>query len=126
LSEKTASLPAGPPPELPEDANSLGEAIGLAAGIDLSNREQLNRLNQLIRDDGVQGHIHKVLVCGVYVVAVCAGLMFVVLVMHYICPSYFLSAQAADDLQTFLFSGTVGGIVTKGAGSISRKDKAKR
>ena len=117
-------LPKSPPPELPEDARSIGEAMGFASGLDLSSRQQMNRLNELTREDGVQLHVHRVKICGVYVAAAAAMLMFGALVAHYVFPEHVLTADQAEDLQKFLFSGAIGGLVTKGVGSSrSRKEE---
>ena len=114
VSERNRSLPKTPPPSPPEDKDSLGEALGFATGADLSSVDLAHQIRALTRSDGYQGHVHRVRVCGVYVVGIAAGAMLIALVIHYILPAHFLSAEQASDLQKFLFSGGIG-YASKGA-----------
>lgn len=105
-------IPGSPPPELPEDTKSLGEAVGMDQGVDLSSREAVNKLNRLLRMDGVQTHTHRVIVCGLWVVAIAAAIMFVVIVGHKVGAFWWMSPEKVADLQSFLFSGVLGATIT--------------
>lgn len=115
------NLPTTPPPELPEDEKSLGEALGMAKGVDLSSREQLNKFNELLRKDGVEWHINIVKVTGIWTVGLSAMAMFVTIAVHKIYPGIWLSTDQLSDLQNFLFSGSVGALVTSGVSFLRQK-----
>lgn len=109
-----ANLPQPTPEELSEGSEAISEAAAIAAGVDLSNREKINRFNHLRRSDVYENHLHKITVGGTYLVTGLCGVMLVVLVSQYILPTDMrvLSLAATERLQGFLFSGGVGGIVT--------------
>lgn len=116
---------ARPPPDLPqpgadeieEGAAAIVEAAAVAGGVDLSNRAALNKLNGLLRRDAMDGHLHRILVIGLYVAALCIGAMFVSLVWNMATPAAyrFLDAGQVSALQTFLLSGTIGSAITAAA-----------
>lgn len=85
----------------------------------------MNKLNRLIRADGFHSHIHKVSVCGIYLIGTAAAAMFVALVLHYLFPDHVLSPDQASDLQSFLFSGGLGALLTKGVKQASDNDPGK-
>jgi hypothetical protein len=87
----------------PEYAAKLAEGRAKAAEID--------------RNDGMQTHLHRISVLGVWVI----GLLIVAGVStwlyHFIVPTdwRFLSSEQIEDLQKILFSGFVGGALTNGS-----------
>ncbi|OWV90215.1 hypothetical protein ATY78_17190 [Rhizobium sp. R635] len=105
-------FPGSGPPEIPEDAKSLGEAMGLASGLDLSSREQLNKINRLVREDGMDTHVSRVVVCALWIIALAALIMFLVLVAHKVKPDLWLTDDQLNSLQSFLFSGGLGAGIT--------------
>jgi hypothetical protein len=117
-------LPQPTAEEATESTDSLKEAAALSADIDLSNREKLNQFNSLGRGDLKEDHIHKVTVCGIYVVGAACLVMFLMLVSEYTLPHAYrlLTDDESNKLQSFLFSGTIGGILA-GAGSRLSKPK---
>ena len=109
------------PPELPqpgadeieEGTAAIAEAAAVAGGFDLSSRNALNKFNALFRRDAMDGHLHRILVIGLYFVGLCAALMFGSLVWNMALPNHsFLNATQFAALQTFLFSGAMGSAVT--------------
>lgn len=107
-------LPQPTPGELSEGSQAIGEAAAMAAGLDMSDREKLNRVNDLFRTDRRESHFHRVTICGLWFAASMFALMFLVLVLHYILPDSkrFLTVEQVGHLQAFLFSGTLGGVLT--------------
>jgi hypothetical protein len=84
--------------------------------LDLSSRADLNKLNALLRRDAMDGHVHRILVIGLYFFAFCAALMFGTLVWCMAFPSHSpLDSGQFAALQSFLFSGAVGSAVTAAA-----------
>lgn len=67
-----------------EGPNALKEAAALAADVDLFDRQKINEFNSLSRVDRKEDHIHRLIVCGLYVVAGCCLIMFLVLVSQYV------------------------------------------
>ncbi len=116
-------LPRPRPDELIEGPDAIREAAALAADIDLSRRRALNDFNELGRSDNREKHLHVVLVLGIYLVGVCCAFMFVVLVVQYTFPPRLrpLDEQDTTRLATFLFSGTVGALLSAGAGRLKRE-----
>jgi hypothetical protein len=108
------SFPKAQPPELLEDEKSLGEAAAFAAGIDLSSREKINKFNKLLRDDGLETHVYRIVCVGVYLVASVALLAFSFLAWHFLAsPNYhWLTPEGVEKLQNFLFSGGLGAALT--------------
>jgi len=124
--DDSLSLPQPTKDEIVEGSDGLKEAAALGANVDLSNREKLSQFNSLGRSDKKEDHIHRVTVCGIYVVAGCCLVMFLVLVSQYTLPEKLrlLSQDDTSKLQAFLFSGTVGGILTGAGSRLSKPDKS--
>lgn len=118
-----AQLPQPTSAELGEDKQALGEAAALAVGADLSDRRQLNEVNELFRADRANTHLHLISVCAVWVIALGAFALFVSLILHMILPSRmrFLDADDIRQITTFLFTGLLGGLITKGGEKFLRK-----
>ncbi len=120
-----ASFPALPrprPDELSEGPDAIREVAALAADIDLSRRA-LNDFNDLGRSDNREKHLHVVLVLGIYLVGACCAFMFAVLVVRYTFPPRLRPLHEADTtrLATFLFSFTVGALLSAGASRLKRQ-----
>jgi hypothetical protein len=109
------NLPPPTPDEASEGKQALEEAAALAVGTDLSDQQQLKR-NALFRADRTDTNLHRVAVCGIWVVAIGAFVMFVVLVAHLVLPlrHRFLDADEVKRLTEFLFTGVLGGLIAKG------------
>ena len=121
-----ASFPALPrprPDELSEGPDAIREVAAFAADVDLSRRRALNDFNELGRSDNRERHLHIVLVLGIYLVGACCGFMFLVLVVQYTFPPRLRLLDDADTtrLASFLFSGTVGALLSAGAGRLKRQ-----
>lgn len=107
-------LPDPQPSDLSEGADAVAEAAAMAAGTDLSNRKDLNRFRQLLRDDKREGHIHAILLLSLWVGSLLILAMFGVLVwnMSVATSCRFLTPEQMQTLQQFLFSGFIGGALT--------------
>ena len=115
------NLPRPTPAELAEGADAIAEAAAVAGGLDLSSRTDLNKINKLSRRDKMDGHVHFILVAGLYFVGLCAALVFGCLVWNMAVsePYRFLDAAQVASLQQFLFSGAIGSGVTAAARKVS-------
>ena len=120
-------LPRPSPADLIDGPDAIREAAALAADVDLSRRRALNDFNELGRSDNRERHLHIVLVLGIYLVGICCAAMFVVLVAQYTLPARLRTLDEADTtrLATFLFSGTVGALLSAGASRLGRADQGK-
>lgn len=122
-----SNIPKPTPVELEEGSEAIAEAAAVAGGLDLSSRSDLNKINRLLRQDQMDGHIHRILVIGLYIVAALVLAMFASLAISMSFPAYapLTSAQVAA-LQSFLFSGALGAGVTAAAKKVSQgnDDKA--
>lgn len=117
-------LPRPTPDELEEGAAAIAEAAAVAGGWDLSSRAELNQVNALLRRDAMDGHLHRILVIGLYFFAACAALMFGSLVWCMAVPSHsFLEPAQFAALQNFLFSGAIGSAVTAAARKVAGGSK---
>lgn len=77
-------------------------------GLDLKARRTSREIQRLTRDESAQGHIHNMVVIGIYAVGISALAMFLVLVWHYITPYEFLNGEKLNNIKQILFSGTLG------------------
>lgn len=116
------NLPQPTPDEASEGKQALEEAAALATGTDLSDQEQLRR-NALFRADRTDTNLHRVAVCGIWVVAIGAFIMFAVLVLHLVLPlkHRFLEPDEVKRLTEFLFTGVLGGLIAKGAERLKKE-----
>lgn len=121
----TFDLPGPSPEQVAEGTSAITEAAAVAKGVDLSDREGLNRLNAMLRKDKLEYHWHIVLVIGLYFVGFCAAVLFACMVYNMVSPvSYrFLDADGLARIQTFLFSGALGSGVTAAARKLSNDNK---
>ena len=110
-------LPQPTPDETMAGEASLSEELALASGLDLQSHKTQRQLKRLLREESAQTHLHRIVVVGLYVVAICAALMFLALVYHYVSPYPFLSAAQLSDLKQLLFSGSLGA----GVAQLSKK-----
>lgn len=126
MRDNIPELPKPKPSDLLEGTKALGEAAAMAAGADLSSREELNKVNALFRSDRVDDHLHKVAVLGIYFIAFCFAVVLGVLIYHIVTPErlHFLSDDELGDLRTFLFSSGLGvGVSTVGKKVLKIEDK---
>lgn len=54
--------------EAGEGSQALSEAAAIASGADLSSRRALNEVQALFRRDRADTHVHRVTVCGLWVI----------------------------------------------------------
>ena len=125
MAQPPLELPQPGANELEEGPAAIAEAAAVAGGLDLSNRADLNKLNGLLRRDAMEGHLHRILVIGLYVAGLCIAGMFVSLVWNMAVPAAyrFLDAAQLGALQSFLFSGAMGSAITAAARKVGG-DKA--
>lgn len=107
-------LPQPRPNEATEGPQAIGEAAAMAAGADLSSRESLNKFNILLRNDRVDDHVHRIVVCGIYLISICLAGLFVTWIWHVGSPArmHFLDVKELDGLKGFLVSGGIGAGIT--------------
>jgi hypothetical protein len=105
------NLPQPTPIEADEGTKALGEASAIAAGVDLSDREAINKFNQLLRLDKADGHMHKLVVCGMYFVGLMGAILLGVIILNKIMPldKRWLGDAELKDIYQFLFTGGFGG-----------------
>lgn len=111
--EKGGPLPQPTPDETMAGDASLSEELALASGLDLQSHKTGRQISRILREESAQTHLHRIVVWGLYLVAICAALMFLALVYHYISPRPFLSAAQLSDLKQLLFSGSLGAGVSQ-------------
>ncbi|SRR6266576_6122236 len=106
-------LPQPTPDEAAEGVQALGEASAIAAGVDLSDRKQINEFNQLLRTDRADNHLHRIVVCGMYLAAATAAILFMVIVLNKMLPigKRWLGADELKEIYEFLFTGGFGAAV---------------
>lgn len=123
MAKPPISIPKPTAEELEEGEDAIAEAAAVATGLDLSDRQTMNRLNKLLRRDEMDGHLHRILVGGVYFVAICAAVMFGSLAWGMAFPAFsFLTPDQVTALQGFLFSGGVGAAFTVAARKVAGSD----
>jgi hypothetical protein len=71
---------------------------------------------------GMESHLHKVSVCGVYVIGGLVVVAIAIWLFHFMVPtSYrFLTPEQVESLQKILFSGFIGGAIGGQAKKISK------
>ena len=109
-----------PPPtaeETVEGVESLSEEIAISSGRDLKSQKTKNEIDKVLRESAVQTHLHRIVVCGLYVLAISALLMFLTVVYHLLSPYPFLAPEKVSDIKQLLFSGAVGA----GASGLAKK-----
>lgn len=117
--------PPGPnPDEVEEGPAALAEGLGLAKGVDLSDRQALNRFQQLLRRDAMDGHLHRLLVVALYLIGGTIILLVIALLYNMAAPegARFLKPDEVKNLQSLLFSGAIGSFITAAAKKLSGKD----
>lgn len=74
-------------------------------------------VNEARRQDSQQNHIHRVIVCAIYLVGISLVASLVVLIFHHAAPKslHFLEPQAVIQLKDFLLYGTIGSGMTTAA-----------
>jgi len=107
------NLPQPTPTEAAEGTQALGEASAMAAGVDLSDREALNKFNQLMRSDKADGHMHHLVVCGMYFVGVLAAILLGAIVLNEVMPmnKRWLGESELKEIYQFLFNSGFGGVL---------------
>ena len=116
-------LPQPTPEEAGEGKKALEEAAAMAVGADLSSRAELNKINALFREDRRDTHLYRCTVFALWTVATVFVLLFIALAAHKVLPHQyrFLDANEVNSLTEFLFTGFLGGAVTKGGEMLMRK-----
>lgn len=68
---------------------------------------------EIDRQSGMQGHLHKITVCGVYLIGSLIIVAVAVWLLHFIVPTQwrFLTDLQLESLQNILFSGVVGSLL---------------
>lgn len=74
------------------------------------------------RESGLQGHLHKVTVCGVYLIGSLIIIAVSIWLYHFMVPTnwWFLNPDQIENLQKILFSGFIGGALGGQAKKISK------
>jgi len=108
--EQPLELEPPHPDELIVGEDSVAEDIALRTGRDLKSAKTDRQLKKLLREEGVQSHLHRVIVIGIYIVAITAGAMFLAFVWHMVTPVSwaFLDADQLTSIKQVLFSGSIG------------------
>lgn len=121
---KEIVFPDVPPPILPEDERSLAESLGMAKGVDLSSREQINQLNRLIRQDNMDGHLHIVLTVAVYAIGFILIICVCCVIAGYALPDKYnpFDKDSLDRLKEFLLTGGFGAIIGEAGRRVFGKD----
>jgi hypothetical protein len=105
-------VPAPSPEDTVEGSESLAEEVVFASGRDLRSHRTRQQIDRLLRLDKVQTHLHRVVVCGLYLVAISAAFMFFTVVVHYTTPLVYVTPEQLADIKQLLFSGAVGAAVS--------------
>ena len=101
-------IPPPTPEETVEGVDSLSEEIAISSGRDLKSQKTKNEIDRILRESAVQTHLHRIVVIGLYVLALSALLMFLTIIYHLLSPYPFLSPERITDIKQLLFSGAVG------------------
>lgn len=115
-----SEVPPLPPPleaEKVESPSGIAEEVAFASGMDAQSVRTKQLLDRLLNEGRVQTHLHRIVVCGIYLLAISAAAMFLVVVYHAICPFPFLSPDQLTNLKQLLFSGAIGA----GASGLAKK-----
>ena len=102
---------AVPPPEdadRVESRDGMAEELAFAKGMDLRERRTRRKIDQMLREDEVHSHLHRIVVAGLYLLAASAALMFLAVLWHLVTPWKLLSDDQIADLKQLLFSGAIG------------------
>lgn len=84
------------------------EDLALRTGRDLKAQQTNRELQKILREGNVESHLHRVIVVALYVVALSAAAMFLVLIWHFITPYPFLKEEQLSGIKQLLFSGSLG------------------
>jgi hypothetical protein len=110
-------IPPPTPEETVEGVDSLSEEIAISSGRDLKSQKTKNEIDKILRESAVQTHLHRIVVIGLYALAISALLMFLTVVYHLLVPFPFLPPEKIADIKQLLFSGAVGA----GASGLAKK-----
>ncbi|MFN3776875.1 hypothetical protein [Sphingomonas parapaucimobilis] len=110
-------LPDPPDSEKIEGKKGLAEEVAFATGMDASSVRTKQQIDALLAQGRVQTHIHRIVVWGIYTLALAAWAMFLVIVYHAIVPYPFLQPEQLANLKQLLFSGAIGA----GASGLAKK-----
>lgn len=118
-------IPSPKPAQIVEGEAAISEAAALAGDIDLSDSKKLYEIRELARNNAREDHLNLILICGLYFIAFCGAVTFLVLVSQLVLPQQwcFLAAEDATRLQTFLLSGTIGSGITAAANRLKKPSK---
>ena len=106
--ERPVELVPPQPSELIVSDESAAEELALRTGLDLRSAQTNRALKKVFREESIQDHLHRLIVIGLYVVAVAALIMFVMLVLSYVTPWQPLTAEQLNSIKQLLFSGSLG------------------
>lgn len=101
-------IPPPTPEETVEGVDSLSEEIAISSGRDLKSHKTKSEIDKLLRESAVQTHLHRIVVVGLYALAISALLMFLTIIYHLLVPYPFLAPEKIADIKQLLFSGAVG------------------
>lgn len=110
-------LPQPPESEKAESASGLAEEVAFASGMDAKSVRTKQQVDQLLNEGRVQTHVHRIVVWGIYILAISAGIMFLVVVYHAISPYPYLKPEQLSNVKQLLFSGAIGA----GASGLAKK-----
>ena len=110
-------LPDPPESEKTEGKKGLEEEVAFATGMDASSVRTKQQIDALLAQGRVQTHVHRIVVWGIYTLAIAAWAMFLVVVYHAIVPYPFLEAEQLASVKQLLFSGAIGA----GASGLAKK-----
>lgn len=121
LSEPLQQVPslevaAAPVVTARNDERAQKEAAGFAAG----TLEEASRRAEHGRSEQLRTHIHRAVLCGVWLGCVLFVLALLIVAWHYLAPERFgwLSADQLGIVKTFLFSGA---LVTAGGNYFGKR-----
>jgi len=121
--EPKYSLPSPDFGEIVETEESASEELAFRMGRDLKARKTSREIQKLLHDGDLDDHLHRLVVCGMYVVALAAFAMFFTLIWHLVTPYPFLADEKIADIKQFLFSGALGaGISTIAKNKLARSE----
>ncbi|PCI04610.1 MAG: hypothetical protein COB78_09975 [Hyphomicrobiales bacterium] len=97
-----------------DDAKAQKESISFTLGKDISDKKLGLQIEKLDMDGAVQGHLHNLIVCFLYLAFLLLAACAFVMVWHFVVPEswLFLTDVRLEKLRSFLFSGGVGAGVT--------------
>jgi hypothetical protein len=125
IGEPPYDLPAPRLEEITPTTDSASEELAIRLGLDLKTKRTSREIQKITRTERAFGHVHNMVVIGIYTVGLAALTMFLVLVWHYVTPWHFLSEEQLNNIKQILFSGTLGAALSGVAKRYFGVDSAK-